>query len=167
MLFAFVETSYSESDVKQVDVSSLVLGFGVPPYHALCTLAILQQGPPAWCMMNLVLTDILVSTCISYENSNSWVNLCYNMGWQLWWMEHGEWLLCTLLVECCCLGFIMYRVGIAMPRCCYRNLTNLPAATITVTWFKGSGTTDFVAASLAFTAVGIWDNLLALAAVCH
>ena len=47
MLFAFVETSYSESDVKQVDVSFLVLGFGVLRYHALCTLAILQQGPPA------------------------------------------------------------------------------------------------------------------------
>lgn len=123
MLFAFVETSYSESDLKQVDVSSLVLGFGVLRYHALCTLAILHQGPPAWCMMNLVLTDILVSTCISYENSNSWVNLCYNMGWQLWWMEHGEWLLCTLLIEYCCPGLIMYRVGIAMPRCCYRNLT--------------------------------------------
>ena len=46
ILFAFVETIYSESDVKQVDVSSIVGGFGILP-NRVPTLAVLQQGPLA------------------------------------------------------------------------------------------------------------------------
>lgn len=48
MLFVFLETFYSESEVKQVDVSSMVLGFGILPSHVpALLLAMLQQCPPA------------------------------------------------------------------------------------------------------------------------
>ena len=43
MLFAFVETSYSESDVKQVDVSTTAGSFGILPNH-VPTLATLRPG---------------------------------------------------------------------------------------------------------------------------
>ena len=68
--FAFVETFYSESDVKQVDVSSIVpvLAFGILPLGFIFpALQHCFNSDLLPCMMKMVLTYILVSTCISYE----------------------------------------------------------------------------------------------------
>ena len=57
------ETFYSESDVKQVDVSSIVLGFGISTLScSLHSSKLCFERDLLPCTLKMVLTDILVST---------------------------------------------------------------------------------------------------------